>query len=101
NGQDDDSKKRYLPKLKADINQAVSFQQNATNNAKKMSERESFPDYLRPMRHPAKRKHEAGEQNRREKDKKCHLHRLQLVLSDGGKGDPHRQVRNNEDKRHH
>src|SRR5437763_413213 len=32
----DESKKRYLPKLETDIDEAVPFQQNAPNNAQKM-----------------------------------------------------------------
>jgi hypothetical protein len=44
NGQDDESEERYLPKLETDINHAISFQQNAPNNAQKMSERKGFPD---------------------------------------------------------
>src|SRR5947199_10547178 len=72
----DESKKRYLPKLETDIDEAVPFQQNAPNNAQKMSERESFPDDLRPVWHPTKRKHESGEQDRWEKNKESHLYGL-------------------------
>jgi len=41
----------------------------------------AFADDLGPARHAAKRKHESGEQNRREKDEESHLYRLQLFLA--------------------
>ena len=64
-----------------------------------MGEGKNFADHLGPARHAAKRKHESREQDRRQKDKESHLHRLQLVLRDGGEGDSHRQVCNDEYKR--
>jgi len=98
NGQDDESKERDLPKLERDIDDAVPFQKNASNDAEKMSQGENFADHLSPTRHAAKGKHETGEQDRWKEDKESHLNGLQLVFRDGGEGDSHRQVRNDEDQ---
>src|SRR5256885_8003739 len=96
--QNDQSKECDLPKLEADVDDAVAFQENAANDAEKMSERETLSDHLGPTRHSTKRKHETGEQDRGEKNEESHLHGLQLVLRDRGKGDAHCQVRDDEDK---
>src|SRR6476620_12281690 len=64
-----------------------------------MGERKNFADHLGPAWHTAKRKHESGEQNRREKDEESHLYRLQLVFRDGGEGDSHRQICDDEHER--
>src|SRR5262249_38172441 len=57
-----------------------------------MSEGKNLADHLCPPWHPAERKHETGEQGRREKDEEGHLYSLQLVFSDRGKRDAHREV---------
>ena len=80
--QNNESEECDLPKLEADIDHAVAFQQNAANDAQKMSERESFSNHLGPTRHAAERKHETREQDRREKNEESHLHGLQLVGRD-------------------
>src|SRR5260370_34861456 len=64
-----------------------------------MGERKNFADHLGPAWHAAKRKHESGEQNRREKDEESHLYRLQLVFRGGGEGDSHRQIYDDEHER--
>ena len=58
-----------------------------------------FADHLRPVRHAAERKHEPGKQDRRQEDEERHLHRLKLVLREGGKRDAHREIRRDEDQR--
>src|SRR5260370_35056842 len=63
-----------------------------------MGERESLSDHLSPTRHAAERKHETGEQDRRDKNEESHLHGLQLIFRDRGKRDAHRQVRDDEDE---
>ena len=78
---------------------AISFEQNAADDAQEMRERQDFADDLRPMRHAAERKHEAGEQDRRQEEEERHLHRLQLVLRDRREGDAHREVGGDEDER--
>ena len=95
----DHGEERDGPELERDIRNAVSFQQDAADDAQEMSERENFADRLRPVRHAAKGKHEAGEQDRRKEDEESHLHRLKLVLRDRGKGDAHGEVRGDEDER--
>src|SRR2546423_7860530 len=97
--QNDHREKRDLPKLKADIDDVVSFQKNAADNAKKMSERENFADHLGPARHSAERKHESRKQDRREKNEESHLHRLKLIFRDRGKSDSHRKIRGDENQR--
>ena len=42
NGQHDDREERDLPKLQADIDDAVPFQENAADDAQKMGERKNF-----------------------------------------------------------
>ena len=64
-----------------------------------MREREDFADHLRPVRHAAKREHEAREQNRRQEDEERHLHRLELILRDGREGDAHGEIGGDEDER--
>ena len=75
------------------------FEQNAADDAQEMGERENLADGLRPLRHAAEGKHEAGEQDRRQKDEEGHLHRLKLVLGDGGEGDAHGEIGGDEDER--
>src|SRR5262245_26245874 len=63
-----------------------------------MSEGKNLADHLCPPWHAAERKHETREQDRREKDEEGHLYSLQLVFSDRGKRDAHREVCDDEDK---
>ena len=79
----------------------VSFQQNSPHDAQEMGERQDFANVLRPARHPAKREHIAGQQQRRQEEEKRHLHRLKLVLGDGREGDADGEVRHDEQKRQH
>src|SRR5262249_48039463 len=83
NRQGDHGEEHDLPELQADVDDVVPFQQNATDDAQKMRERKSFPDDLRPVRHAAEWKHEAGKKDRGKKNKESHLARLQLVFRDG------------------
>ena len=96
--QNNESEERDLPKLKADIDDAVALQQNSPDDAQKMRQRKNFADDLGPVWHAAKGKHETGEQDRREKNKERHLHCLQLVFRDRGKRYAHGEVRDNEDE---
>src|SRR5256885_6724044 len=64
--QNNESEERDLPKLKADIDDAVALQQNSPDDAQKMRQRKNFADDLGPVWHAAKGKHETGEQDRRE-----------------------------------
>src|SRR5205085_9040412 len=71
--QNDESEECDLPKLEADIDDAVAFQKNAANDAQKRGERESFSYDLGPTRHAAQRKHETGEHNRWVKSEEAHV----------------------------
>ena len=66
-----------------------------------MREWQTFADVLCPRRHATKRKHVAGQQQRRQKKEERHLHRLQLVLGDGRERNAHREVSENEHQRQH
>jgi len=58
----------------------------------------NFADVLRPSRHLTRteKKHVAGQQNVRQKEKHSHLHGLTLISRNGGKSDADRQMRHNE-----
>src|SRR5205085_8158072 len=58
--QNDESEECDLPKLEANIDDAVAFQENAADDAEKMSERKTLSDHLGPTRHSPKWKHETG-----------------------------------------
>src|SRR6185369_12218102 len=90
--QDDSGKQHDLPKLQNNFCKAVALEEDAADDPKEMGERQEFSDDLRPFGHAAEREHEPGEQQRREKEEKGHLHRLELVFCQGGKRDAHRQV---------
>src|SRR5262249_1184218 len=72
--------------------EAISLEQNSADDPQEVGERKSFADDLCPSRHPAERKHEPGQEERRQKEEERHLHRLELVLRKGRERDPHRQV---------
>ena len=90
---------RDRPELQDDVVEGVSLQQDPADDAQKVRERQKFADRLRPARHAAEREHEAGEQDRRQEEEEGHLHGLQLVLGEGGKGDAHGEIGRDEDER--
>ena len=60
-----------------------------------MRQRKDFAERLRPLRHAAKGKHEAGQQERRQKEEERHLHRLQLILRHRRDREAQREQRRN------
>src|SRR6266567_696613 len=80
------------PKFRPDVSDSITFQKNAADDAHEMSEWQYFPNCLRPAGHSAEWKGEAGKQQRRQKEKESHLHRLKLVLGNRGKRDAHGKI---------
>ena len=64
-----------------------------------MGQGQDFADALGPERHAAEGEEVAGKEDRGEEDEEGHLHRLELILGDGGKHDAHGQIGQNKNKR--
>src|SRR5687768_1908981 len=88
------------PQLGCNVEPAGSLEEDAAYDAQKMGEWQARPDPLRPLGHPAKWKHESGEQNRWQEKEERHLHGLKLVSRQSRERDSHREVRRDEQERH-
>ena len=86
NGQGNNKEYRYGPDIRQDLPNGVALEQNTPDNAQKVGERQRLADVLGPDRHAPEGEHEAGKQNRGQEKEKGHLHGLQLVPRQGGKG---------------